>query len=402
DLLVGIVLLAVLPVSLLFYIWLHFYAQQFALFDAGWLVTLIHDMSQPEVDFQLLLVGILLSVSGWLSGHMSEQQVNAALLLRKGSLLMSVLAALDLGEGLLQGRPDFWQAAMLFTTFFWLGLLAQSLQKASAKRRNHPMERSELAIRQERIIFQMMACLGLVVAGTDVAMIVIHGGLSIPFPRLNLFDSPPLEPTPLPSFSSQTQHLPVSRVIPLPSLSLSGSLWESVTALFVLLCIASLYFALRFWQKYRQRTKGKLVEQVERTSLWSLALFLAQCKSLLLALLAFLHLLPRSIERVALIADDDLHLAALEARTVREISRAFLSRATQQGYLRAIDETPYEFRLRLHERELLLEPELGAITEAYMLVRYGGSVPHSDDLARAKEIWSKLERKWPAAARASL
>lgn len=291
DLLVGIVLLAVLPVSLLFYIWLHFYAQQFALFDAGWLVTLIHDMSQPEVDFQLLLVGILLSVSGWLSGHMSEQQVNAALLLRKGSLLMSVLAALDLGEGLLQGRPDFWQAAMLFTTFFWLGLLAQSLQKASAKRRNHPMERSELAIRQERIIFQMMACLGLVVAGTDVAMIVIHGGLSIPFPRLNLFNSPPLEPTPLPSFSSQAQHLPVPRVIPLPSLSLSGSLWESVTALFVLLCIASLYFALRFWQKYRQRTKGKLVEQVERTSLWSLALFLAQCKSLLLALLAFLHLL---------------------------------------------------------------------------------------------------------------
>ena len=35
---------------------------------------------------------------------------------------------------------------------------------------------------------------------------------------------------------------------------------------------------------------------------------------------------------------------------------------------------------------------LETMTEAYASVRYGGSVPHADEVARIKEVWNRLER----------
>ena len=70
----------------------------------------------------------------------------------------------------------------------------------------------------------------------------------------------------------------------------------------------------------------------------------------------------------------------------------FLRKAASSGYPRQPDETPHEFRQRLNTQKPQIGPELETMTEAYASVRYGGSVPHADEVARIKEVWNRLER----------
>jgi hypothetical protein len=82
------------------------------------------------------------------------------------------------------------------------------------------------------------------------------------------------------------------------------------------------------------------------------------------------------------------------ARSIREIYRAFLQKATSHGYPRRRFETPYELKQRLDEKVPLIEPQLELITEAYAFTRYGGEVPDEAQLAQIRTNWIELERKW--------
>jgi len=82
------------------------------------------------------------------------------------------------------------------------------------------------------------------------------------------------------------------------------------------------------------------------------------------------------------------------ARSIREIYRAFLQKATRHGYPRRRFETPYEFKQQLDEKVPLIEPQLELITEAYALTRYGGEAPDEVQLAQIRSHWIELDRKW--------
>ena len=82
------------------------------------------------------------------------------------------------------------------------------------------------------------------------------------------------------------------------------------------------------------------------------------------------------------------------ARSIREIYRAFLQKASRHGYPRRRFETPYEFKERLDENVPLTEPQLELITEAYTCTRYGGEVPDEAQLAQIRSQWVELDRKW--------
>ena len=82
------------------------------------------------------------------------------------------------------------------------------------------------------------------------------------------------------------------------------------------------------------------------------------------------------------------------ARSIREIYRAFLRKATRHGYPRKRFETPFELKQRIDEKVPLTEPHLELITEAYAFTRYGGEVPDEAQLAQIRENWVELDRKW--------
>jgi len=78
---------------------------------------------------------------------------------------------------------------------------------------------------------------------------------------------------------------------------------------------------------------------------------------------------------------------------VREIYRAMLHWAANRGYPRKCDETPYEFRVRLHTRLPFTEPELSIVTEAYTAIRYGRVIPTEAEVANVQQTWSQLRAK---------
>jgi len=82
------------------------------------------------------------------------------------------------------------------------------------------------------------------------------------------------------------------------------------------------------------------------------------------------------------------------ARSIREIYRAFLRKATKHGYPRKRFETPFELKQRIDEKVPLTEPHLELITEAYAFTRYSGEVPDEAELAQIRENWAELDRKW--------
>lgn len=81
-------------------------------------------------------------------------------------------------------------------------------------------------------------------------------------------------------------------------------------------------------------------------------------------------------------------------RTIREIYRAFLRKATLHGYPRKKHETPYEFQQRLDEQVPLAEPQLEEITSSYAATRYGGVVPDEAEVAHVRKVWNELHQKW--------
>jgi hypothetical protein len=382
-------------ICLVFCIWLHFYAQEFSLFNLAWFQALNSAPDPVERDLQILVLGFLLCILAWLSYQTTKDRANAALLLSKGSPLMVILAAISLGEGLLKSSSDFWQAALLLPIFYWLGLTAQALQKASVKRRYYSANLTEGTRHQERIIFQVMALLGLVVIVAGLAMIFIRGDLVTYSPRVNSVKG--LLPTPQTLIRNGEQPT-IEQPSPLSPTFLSRSeiIGSAVAAGIVGIFIVSLFWVfLRLWLTRKKRIRKKRSDRDERKSLWSWSLFLAQCKALFCALLAFLKLMRQRTEMSESESAGDIYLAPPEIRSMREVYQTFLQTATRQGYPRAKDETPYEFQHRLHEQRPLLEPELEAITQAYTLARYGGSIPHMEDITRAKEFLGELKRKWP-------
>jgi hypothetical protein len=161
-------------------------------------------------------------------------------------------------------------------------------------------------------------------------------------------------------------------------------------AILPLLVIVGLCFLV--WRLLRRRRVVlRRRDQDLHESVWSWQLFWTQVLGLLHAL--WLRLFGRKQP------DKPAAQPAIEipgeptARTIREIYKALLTWATSRGYQRKKDETPHEFRQRLHKGLPYSEPELSSITDVYALVRYGESVPAESEVAQVQEQWMALQHK---------
>jgi len=158
---------------------------------------------------------------------------------------------------------------------------------------------------------------------------------------------------------------------------------------------------LWYWLK-RRKQRMKAVQQDKVESIWKWSLVLAQFRellqsqfrALLQAVLSLLRPLRARLQASSIPLMGKSHFSTPALHTIRELYRAFLRAAERRGYRRARAETPHEFRARLSTQEPLIGPELGIITEAYTLARYGGSSPENDELAKIEESWRNLESHW--------
>jgi len=172
-----------------------------------------------------------------------------------------------------------------------------------------------------------------------------------------------------------------------PSDTLLLSMIKILLPIVIILLIVSIVWLL---MRTRRVKITRRVDEIHE-SLWSWELFLRQLQSFFRAL--WLRLFPqRAVEVPGQGSIDDVATEPT-ARSIREVYRAMLRWAADRGYPRKRDETPYEFRLRLHTRLPLTEPELGTVTEAYTAIRYGRVVPSEDEVAHVQQIWSQLRQK---------
>lgn len=411
----GSAVLVILVVCL----WLRFYAARFALFDPAWLQALNHDAGEVEWDMQLLVLGGLFALLSWLSYQKVRESSNAALFLRKGMPLLLILTGVSLGEGLLRSSAQYWQAVLLLPVFVWLGLLAQALQKASAKRHYHTATLANSTRHQERIIFQTALALGLVIAAALIGALFASGRISVLIPKVTRMLTPdiqftsPLKGPPPPQHAGLPQNFPHIALPATPSemaLFALGVVIAGGAILFLLM--SSLYALAKYGKRRRLRQRKRAQKKGERQSVWSWRLFWRQCSAFVLqqgrALLLFLLALrrrfwrqPAAVRPGTASGSGNLFPAPSDVRTIRDIYQAFLAQASSRGYPRARNETPYEFRRRLHSQQPLLEPELEAITEAYAQARYGGHLPPADEFARLRVIWRRLRDKWRKQIRSS-
>lgn len=396
-----------LLIGLLFCLWLHFYAQHFMLFDLAWLQAFANDAGKLDTMPQVLAFLVILCIIAGLSYlTTTRKEANGALLLNRGGLLLAGLAALSLVESVFGSNPDYWQAFLLLPIFCWSGLTTQSLQKASAKRHYHAV-RLEGDIRyQERIIFRVMSLFGLLVLATILAVIQVHGGVlplisrMVSAPTLPTSSDGTLVPQSVPSDPTPAPHKLISNQV--FQQSSSPPLWFVLLIIGIgLFLIALLVVLLRYWLK-RRKQRARTVQQDKVESIWTWSLFLAQFRALLQsqfrallqAVLSLLRPLRARLQASSIPLMGKSHFSTPALHTIRELYRAFLRAAERRGYRRARSETLHEFRARLSTQEPLIDPELGIITEAYTLARYGGNSPEADELARIEASWRSLESKW--------
>ena len=397
-----------LLLGLAFCLWLHLYAQHFALFDSTWLQAFASDAGKLDTMPQVLAFLVILCIIAGLSYlTTTRKEANGALLLNRGGLLLAGLAALSLVESVFGNSPDYWQAFLLLPIFCWSGLTTQSLQKASAKRRYHAVRLEGNTRYQERIIFRVMSLFGLLVLATILAVVQVHGGVLPPISRmisapvLPISSDGTLVPQSVPSVPMPDPHKLISNRVFQRSSS-PPPLWFVLLIIGIgLLFVGLLVVLLRYWLKRRKR-RVKVVQRDKVESIWTWSLFLtqfrvllqSQLRALFQAVLSLLRPLRARLQASGIPLVGKSHPPVPALHTIRGLYRAFLRAAELRGYRRAPAETPHEFRARLGNQEPLIDPELGVLTEAYTLARYGGSVPEVDELVRIEESWRNLESKW--------
>ena len=114
-------------------------------------------------------------------------------------------------------------------------------------------------------------------------------------------------------------------------------------------------------------------------------------KALFRALLSWFGRLFRRRRKGA----DELAGLSPEARTVREIYRRFLLWGKSKGRPKGPSLTPHEYQALISLALPGREDDLGLLTEAYVLVRYGGTEPSPDLTALVRTAWKKIRASKP-------
>lgn len=157
----------------------------------------------------------------------------------------------------------------------------------------------------------------------------------------------------------------------------------AMVGLVALVILRNLGDLLRWLGRRRGRTPG-LVHEASDFG------FLDDLRAILAALRAALARLGR---RLAGLLRWRRHAApAVGVRAVRDLYARLLRWAAKRGWPRPAGQTPYEYLDFLRGAAPQVEPELAAITEAYVAVRYGAAIPQADEIAALRTGWQRIRR----------
>ncbi len=412
--------LAVLAVVM---IWLHGYAGSYFLLDPRWLLSLGNDLlSLNDHLVQTVAILVITAYLCWRGSKLAQLRIEPGHIKRQIwlgllVLLASILLRASLGR---TGGVDDIVMLLLPPAFLYFALSAHALARASFMRRSHPFGLEGTIATQERSMLSIIGMVGLVLlaltlissvafsaafwsslqpAGQTVSVVytwlVDKVSMALAWvlqPLFWLIDwvstlfHPTRKPAANDSHTSQVvNHRAVITASPVIVFAVKILLPLAIALVLGLL----IWLALR--RRKRVRATHRRVNGDVHESLWSWALFWHQLKALLASLF---RRRQAAAETPPVQSEGELPTEAA-ARTIREIYRALLKQAASAGYVRRRHETPHEFRLRLNQlRPTDNEPQLGQITEAYALIRYGGNAPDERELTDLRRSWQELEGKW--------
>ena len=397
------------------------------IFDPKWVLLLFNDILFLNGNFyEAICILGLTFLLGWMGIRLINRNVEPSDVFRAlcvGLSVFVVVIILRAGQAR-QGAVihDDLFLLLLIPLFLFLSLMTHALARVVFIRKSHPTGLQGSIVAQERAIILLVGVLGLafllvaiLIGGTTnslllanldhilavigvmynwlvdivAALIVI---IVIPifwlisllhpttqFGKIKTFHVPKTAANP--SIASMQEAF-AHAIIPVLSIALP--------ILFVILMTLLIRWTLRRRSRVRKRVNRRNLDVHE--SLWSWSLFWVQLKSLMLVLFArFMHRSTTKEDGAVKIEEIKGEPAA---RSMREIYRALLRKATRYGYPRKRFETPFELKQRIDEKVPLTEPHLELITEAYVFTRYSGEVPDEAQLAQIRENWAELDRKW--------
>ena len=421
------VFLIVFAVASLCIIWLNIYAQKAFIFDPKWVLLLFNDILFLNGNFYeaICILGVTFLL-GWMGIRLINRNVEPSDVFRAlcvGVCVFVGVIILRAGQAR-QGAVihDDLSLLLLIPLFLFLSLMTHALARVVFIRKSHPAGLQGSIVAQERAIILLVGVLGLAfllvaifIGGTTnsllltnlehilavvgvmynwlveivaaiIVIIVIPIFWLISFlhpstrlPKVTIFHAP--KSVANPSITTMQEAF-AHTIIPILSIALP--------ILFVALMVLLIRWTLRRRSRVRKRVNRRNLDVHE--SLWSWSLFWVQLKSLMLVLFArFMHRSTTKEDGVVKLEEIKGEPAA---RSIREIYRAFLRKATRHGYPRKRFETAYELKQRIDEKVPLTEPHLELITEAYAFTRYSGEMPDEAELAQIRENWAELDRKW--------
>lgn len=411
-------LIAFLAVVTLISIWSSVYATATYLIDPRWLLSMLNDLLllSPAAYHVLGIIALAIYFC-WRGLTLARRSIEPGMVLRHlrvgvGIFVLVIVVRAGAGD------QFYGELLLLFLLpcFIALALIAHALAKAIFVRQTHSVGLLGNIAVQEGAILMVVGALGallLLVAllmGTFASpafLAQLHQALSpigVAYNWLVNLIAQFLVILLMPIFwllsLLPVRHSQVPRPLPTPvrpgtprqatppeALLLIATLLKFILPLLVIVALCFLIWRLL----RRRRVVLRRHDQDLHESVWSWLLFWTQLSGLLHAL--WLHFFGRTqpSEKPLPVAPEIKGEPA--TRSVREIYRALLAWAAGRGYPRQQDETPGEFRQRLHGHLPQSEPELSAITDTYTLVRYGEIVPDEREVERLQREWSILQRK---------
>lgn len=407
-------------------IWLHIYSPTYFLLDPGWLAQFASDLlSLNSHFFQAFLIVALSFYLCWRAMRIAQMHIETAHIFRQlwvGLLLLLLAILLRAGQSSKVAGGDDVVLLLLIPIFLYLTLSAHALARLGFIRREHPIGLDGSTLVQERSILGVITVVGIV-----LLILTLLGGS---FLSPGVFES--LQPiwqtlgsaydwlarslsqifaiavTPFfllaqwlyEHFSIQ---MPTINRRPLPQqpphraggIDPTGAtvlLATKILIPIVILLVLTLLIYLALRKRRLIKISLKLTGGDIHESVWSWSLFWQQFRAFWRSL--FQRFFPQKPGNEQAESQAEAITGPPAARTIRELYRMLLKKASTHGNTRKRDETPYEFQQRLDERKPELEPQLGQITEAYALTRYGGEVPNERELDIMRNLWKELDQKW--------
>jgi len=414
-------------VASLFFIWLNLYTQTAFIVDPRWMLVLFNDVLMLNAHFyEAACITGLTFLLGWLGVRLINRNVEPfdvfrALCLGLGVFIVVIILRTGQARAGAVLHNDL-SLLLLIPLFLFLSLMAHAQARVVFLRKSHPTGLQGSIVAQERAIIVLIVLLGLafllfavLIGGTtnSVFLTNLEGVLAkvgVVYYWLIEIVAAILVIIVIPVFwlisfiHPSTRVQKANRIRPPQSpgnpaintmqAAFAHTIIPILTIVLPILFVALMILLIRWTLQRRTRVRKRVnrSDQDIHESLWSWSLFWAQLRSIILALFA------RFMHRDMIIVDDVVKMEEIEgepaARSIREIYRAFLRKATRRGYPRKRCETPYEFKQRLDEKVPLTEPQLELITEVYIFTRYGGEVPDEAQLAQIRTHWIELDRKW--------